>query len=168
VAGITGRRFRRPVPIDPDHDTSAFACGHDALDDWLKTEALKAEGRSARTYVVCEKRAVVGYYCLATGSVSRTAVAKKPARKATELIPAMIISRLAVAESCRGRGLGRGMLRDAFRRVLQAAEVVGCKAVLVRAVDDAAVAFYAGYGFAEFPGGGRRLFLPLETIRRAL
>ena len=56
---MTARRYRRPVPIDTQHDTSGFASGYDVLDDWLKTKALKAEGRSARTYVVCERRAVV-------------------------------------------------------------------------------------------------------------
>jgi ribosomal protein S18 acetylase RimI-like enzyme len=168
VAGVAARRFRRPVPIDPEHDISGFASGNDALDDWLRNSALKAEGRSARTYVVRRGRAVVGYYSLATGSVSRDALAKRPRLKPADPIPVMIVSRLAVAEDCRGKGIGGGMLRDAFRRILQAAEVVGCKAVVVRAVDDAAVAFYAGYGFAEFPGGGRRMFLPLETLRRAL
>lgn len=168
MAGVTARRYRRPVPIEARHDTSAFSCGHDVLDDWLKTRALKAEGRSARTYVVCEQRAVVGYYSLATGSVARSVLTKRPQRNAPDPVPVVIVSRLAVAEACRGEGIGRGMLRDALRRVLQAAEVVGCRAVLVRAIDDAAVNFYAGYGFAEIPGGGRRMVLPVETLRRTL
>ena len=60
------------------------------------------------------------------------------------------------------------MLRDAFRRILQAAEAVGCRAVLVHAIDQKAVDFYTAHGFVEFPGGSRSLFLPLETIRGAL
>jgi GNAT superfamily N-acetyltransferase len=168
VAGVTAGRYRRPVPIDPRHDTSGFSSGHDVLDDWLKTRALKAEGRSARTYVVCERRAVVGYYSLATGAIARSALTRRPQRNAPDPVPVMIVSRLAVAERCRGEGIGRGMLRDALRRVLQATEVVGCRAVLVRAIDDAAVSFYAGYGFAEIPGGGRRMVLPIETVRRTL
>jgi hypothetical protein len=46
----------RPVAITPAHRTDAFACGHPALDDWLKHTALKAEGRTARTYVVTDRR----------------------------------------------------------------------------------------------------------------
>jgi GNAT superfamily N-acetyltransferase len=168
VAGVSARRYRRPVPIDTQHDTSGFASGYDVLDDWLKTKALKAEGRSARTYVVCERRAVVAYYSLATGSVARSALPKRPQRNAPDPVPVMIVSRLAVAGRCRGQGLGGGMLRDALRRVLQAAEVVGCRAVLVRAIDDEAASFYAGYGFAELPGGSRRMVLPIETLQKGL
>ena len=113
MAGVTARRYRRPAPIDARHDTSGFACGHDVLDDWLKTRALKAEGRSARTYVVCEQRAVVGYYSLATGSIARGVLTKRPQRNAPDPVPVMIVSRLAVDERCRGEGIGRGMLRDA-------------------------------------------------------
>ena len=80
----------------------------------------------------------------------------------------MIVGRLAVVERCKGQGIGGGMLRDALRRVLQASEVVGCRVVLVHAIDQSAVAFYARYGFVEFPGGSRTMVLPLETLRRAL
>ena len=157
-----------PAPIDPTHDTSAFSCGNDALDAWLTTTALKAEGRSARTYVVCEGKAVVGYYCLATGAVARSAAPGKIRRNAPDPIPVMVIGRLAITERCKGRGIGTAMLRDALRRVLQTAEIVGCRAVLVHAIDDSAVDFYARYGFTEFPGGTRTMFLPFATVRLAL
>ena len=168
MAGVTSGSYSRPVSIDASHDTSGFSCGNDALDDWLKATALKAEGRSARTYVVCEARIVVAYYCLATGSVARSAAPGNIRRNAPDPVPVMIIGRLAVAERCKGQGIGGGMLRDALRRALQASEIVGCRAVLVHAIDQAAVAFYARYGFVAFPGGSRTLFLPMETLRRAL
>jgi GNAT superfamily N-acetyltransferase len=165
---MSGAGYGPPVPIDASHDTSGFSCGNDALDDWLKTTALKAEGRSARTYVVCEGDAVIGYYCLATGSVGRSAAPGNVRRNAPDPVPVMIVGRLAVAARCKGQGIGSGMLRDSLRRILQAAEVVGCRAILVHAIDQTAVDFYARHGFVEFPGGARTMFLPLETLRRAL
>jgi hypothetical protein len=60
------------------------------------------------------------------------------------------------------------MLRDAFRRALQASEIVGCAAIIVHAIDDAAAAFYAAYGFVAFPPGSRTLFLPLDTLSGAM
>ena len=167
MEGVTGG-YSRPVPIDSTHDVAGFSCGNDALDDWLKTPALKAEGRSARTYVVCEGSVVVGYYCLATGAVARSAAPGAVRRNAPDPVPVMIVGRLAVAERCKGQGIGSGMLRDALQRVLQAAEIVGCRAALVHAIDEAAADFYSKHGFVEFPSGARAMFLVLETLRRAL
>lgn len=160
--------YSPPVPIDSTQNASDFTCGSDALDVWLKTLALKAEGRTARTYVSCNGNAVIGYYCIATGSVARAAAPGNVRRNAPDPIPVMIIGRLAVDRHHQGRGIGSAMLRDALRRVLQASEVVGCGAVVVHAIDDSAGAFYAQHGFAEFPGGSRTMFLPLEMLRHAL
>lgn len=157
-----------PCPIAPAHDTAAFSCGQEPLDDWLKQRALKSEGRSARTYVVCSGETVVGYYALAAGAVARAGAPAKLRRNAPDPIPVMIIGRLAVDEGFAGMGLGSGMLRDAFRRILQVSQTVGCRAVLVHAIDRDAAAFYARYGFIEFPAGSRTLFLPLETLAAAL
>ena len=168
MEGVTGASYGRPVAIDSSHDTSGFSCGNDALDDWLKTTALKAEGRSARTYVVCERQVVVGYYCLATGSVARSAAPGNIRRNVPDPVPVMIVGRLAVTERRKGQGIGSGMLRDALQRVLQVAETVGCRAVLVHAIDQPAVDFYAKHGFVAFPGGTRTMFLALETLRRAI
>ncbi len=158
----------RPSTIQAAHDTTKFFCGHASLDNWLKSTALKAEGRSARTYVVCEANVVIGYYCLATGSVARANAPSKVKRNAPDPIPVMLIGRLAVAKDFERRGIGSGMLQDAFRRIMQTSEIVGCRAILVHAIDQPAQDFYARYGFTEFPTGTRTLFLPLEALRAAL
>jgi GNAT superfamily N-acetyltransferase len=160
--------FERPVSIAATHGLADFSCGNDDLDAWLASIALKAEGNSARTYVVCRGGKVVGYYCLATGAVARGNAPGRVRRNAPDPVPVLVIGRLAVDRSCQGQGLGAGMLQDAFRRSLQAARIVGCRAVLVHAIDAEAVAFYARYGFVEFPGGSRTMFLPLDTIAQAL
>ena len=63
--------WRPPEPLRDDHDRAGFSCGVADLDDWLRDHARNSEGLSARTYVLCDGLAVVGYYCLATGSVPR-------------------------------------------------------------------------------------------------
>ena len=40
--------------------------------------------------------------------------------------------------------------------------------MLIPAIDDEARAFYAAYGFIEFPLGTRTMYLPVETIAKAL
>ncbi len=80
----------------------------------------------------------------------------------------MVLGRLAVDRGHQRGGVGGGLLKDALRRTLQVATQVGVRAVLVHAIDDAAAAFYAQYGFIEFPAGTRTLYLPVESIAAAL
>jgi hypothetical protein len=60
------------------------------------------------------------------------------------------------------------MLKDALLRVTKASDLVGARAVLVHAVDQEAVPFYARYGFRSFPMGNQSLFLTIEDIVKAL
>jgi GNAT superfamily N-acetyltransferase len=157
-----------PRPLSADDELGSFDCGNDLLNDWLRELALKSEGRSARTYMVKDGARVVGYYCLATGGVTREGVPRKIRHGLPSLVPVMILGRLAVDRSYQGQGIGRGLLKDALQRTLQVSREVGVRALLVHAIDDEAKAFYAAHGFIEFPVSARTLFLPVETIGRAL
>ena len=136
IAVRAGTGITRPSALLSIHKIASFYSGHPSLDDWIKQKALKSEGSSARTYVVCEGQVVVGYYCLATGSVSRNSVPREMRPHGTpNPIPIMIIGRLAVDKHYERRGIGSGMLRDALMRVMQISQSVGCAAILVHAVD---------------------------------
>lgn len=143
----------------------AFDCGEPALNDWLKQRALKNESRHARTYVVCEGNAVVGYVSLSAGSVDRAAAPGKLRRNAPDVIPVSLIGRLAVSREYKGRGLGADILADALRRIAVAAQNIGIAAVLVHARDEQAKRFYLACAeFLEYPADSRILFLPVETL----
>jgi predicted N-acetyltransferase YhbS len=62
-------------------------------------------------------------------------------------IPVMIIGRLAVDCNWQGKGIGRGLLRDAVLRTLKAAESAGIRAILVHAISEEAKQFYEQYRF---------------------
>lgn len=66
-----------PVALSGKHDLGRFDCDKPALNDWLRNRALTSEGKSARCLVVCDNDVVVGYYCIATGSVARDTEAPK-------------------------------------------------------------------------------------------
>jgi len=168
VGEIEGPPLAPPAPIGPHHDLGAFASGHAALDDWLRGRALRAEGRTARTYVVCAGEVVVGYYALATASALRVAVPGPLRRNAPDPVPLIVIGRLAVDARFQGRGIGAGLLRDALRRALAVSGTVGARAVVVHAIDAAAASFYRRYGFLPMPDSPQTLFLPIETIASAL
>lgn len=157
-----------PAPLNPEHDRGQFDCGKPPLDDWLRQHAVKSDGRSARTYVVCTSRTVVGYYCLATGGARRVILPGKLRRNMPDPAPIMVLGRLAVARRHQGQGVGGGMVKDAMLRVLDAARLVGFRALTLHAKDEDAMAFYIRYGFVEFPLGTKTMFLPVETIASAI
>jgi GNAT superfamily N-acetyltransferase len=157
-----------PELLNADDDVGSFDCGNPLLNDWLRDQAPKSEGRSARTYVVKDRARVVGYYCLSTGGVARESVPRRIRQGMPRLVPVMVLGRLAVDLRFQQLGIGRGLLRDALLRTLQVSREVGVRALLVHAIDDEAKAFYAVHGFIEFPAGARTLFLAAETIAKGL
>ncbi|MDO8877795.1 MAG: GNAT family N-acetyltransferase [Pseudolabrys sp.] len=169
-AGDEAGGVAAPAPLTPAHDLSQFSSGKPALDEWLRTSALDSEGRTARTYVVCEGNKVVGYYCISTGSVERRAMPSKMkrARGLPNQVPVAIIGRLARDQTLIGKGLGKDLLRDALTRILAASRIIGLRAVLVHALDDDAVRFWKGQEFIECPVGARTFYLPIETITGAI
>jgi GNAT superfamily N-acetyltransferase len=154
-----------PAPLTKDHVLTGFDCGKAPLTDWLRTKAIKSEGKSARTMVIADATGVIGYYCLATGGVHHD---EKPLpklkRNMPNPIPTMTLGRLAVDKNFQGAGIGSAILQDALQRVLRVHAEVGFRALIVHAIDDEAKAFYIRYGFQEFPMGTKTLFLPIETL----
>ena len=142
-----------PAPLTAEHDTSAFTCRHESLSAWLSKRALaNAASGASRTYVVCDgQRRVVGYYALAAGSIATSAAPGGLRRNMPDPLPVIVLGRLAVHRDWSGRGIGSGLLKDAVLRCIQAAGLIGVRALLCHVIDDEAKAFYLKHGFAESP-----------------
>lgn len=165
--------YTAPRPIDGEAAIKDFACGKLPLDDFLKQRALKNEGKASRTYIVCsaageDAGSVVAYYTLAAGAVSHDDAPAWARRNMPNPIPVFVLGRLAVHERHHGRGLGRALVKEAVQRTLEASRTIGARALIVHAVDDEAVSFYAPFGFQRFPTDSRTLFLPIKTLQEAL
>jgi ribosomal protein S18 acetylase RimI-like enzyme len=165
--------YTPPAPITADHRIDHFECGKPALDEWLRTHALENEDKASRTYVVTARTGeeagnVVAYYTLAYGSVVRQEVPKKIRQRLPNPVPVMVLGRLAVDKKHGGKSLGPALLREAMHRTAEASQIAGLRALIVHAIDDEAVGFYAKYGFQVFPAGSRTMFLPIETLRQAI
>jgi predicted N-acetyltransferase YhbS len=165
-----GAPSSKPGPLEARHDLSAFDCGVPALNSYLKKFALENQrGQGARTYVATRGDRVVGYYNLAAASARRE---ETPARVAKGLaahpVPVILLARLAVDQTEKGKGLGTDLLRDALLRVIQAADIVGCRAVMVHAKHAEARAFYERFGFQPSATDPLLLFLLMKDIRANL
>lgn len=154
-----------PCPIADHHNIDQFSCGETSLDNWLKKRARPNErSRASRTYVLCDDKRVIGYYALASGSIANKIVPSKIKRNMPDPIPVMVMGRLAIDKEYQGKKLGDALFRDAVLRSLQAADIVGMKAILVHAISEAAKKFYLDRSFIESPSESMTLVLPLESI----
>jgi GNAT superfamily N-acetyltransferase len=165
--------YSQPRPIEADDELVGFDCGKAALDDFLKQQALKNEGKASRTYVVAAQTGehagkIVAYYTLASGAVTHDGAPGWAKRNMPDPLPALVLGRLAVDRRHQGKGIGKHLLRQAMQRSLEVAAQVGVRVLIVHAIDDEAISFYVPFGFRRFPTDGRTLFLPIETIVKAL
>jgi GNAT superfamily N-acetyltransferase len=141
-----------PELLGSHHDTNSFDCGSEILNDWLSKRALKNQmNGGSRTYVLCDGHHVKGYYALTTGAIGPDLAVGRFRRNMPNPIPVVLLARLAVDTSLQGQGIGRALLRDAALRVLQAAELVGIRGMIVHALDGEAKAFYERLGFDVSP-----------------
>lgn len=155
--------YSAPTLLTAEHHLSNFCCGEHCLDNWLKKNALKnQQSRASRTFVVCDQQKnVVGYYAMASGSVTHQFASGAIRRNMPDPIPVIVLGRLAVDQSVQGKHFGVAMLKDAVLRAKAVSEQIGVRALLVHALNEKAKAFYLKYGFSPSPLDENVLMLKL-------
>lgn len=151
------------------HDLSAFTCGEQSLDDWLRQSARSAASRhTGRTFVWHSgNQVVVANYTLVAHSIAAEAAPRSIGRGTRSEIPAILLARLAVDRSLQGQGQGKRLLGDALRRAAAASSIAAARVVVVDAPNDDAAKFYRHFGFVETPVQGR-LLMKMSTVIEAL
>jgi GNAT superfamily N-acetyltransferase len=136
------------------HTFETFTSGRPVLDDWLRLSALHAQAnRTARTFVWHRgDGVVVAWFSLSASLVRRAEVPKQVGRGSPDVIPAVLLARLALDEKLHGQGLGAELLADAIERTVAATEYVVARMLVVDALDEQAARFYERYGFLRLPG----------------
>lgn len=153
------------------HDREQFSCGKPPLDKFIRELAGRYEKqRIGRTHVAVppgEKR-VVGYHTLAAGAVPLEHLPKKHARGLPHhpQVPVILLGRLAVDQSMKGKGLGSDLLVHALQLALATSDRVAAFAVEVLAIDEEAAGFYAHHGFKPLLDQPAHMYLPMGTVRQ--
>lgn len=152
------------------HNIEDFDCGSLDLNRFLQRYALQnQQSNSAQTYVGCRNSHVIGYYSLTVGSVMHNEAPTRVTKGlAKHPIPVMILARLAVSKEEQGKGIGKGLLKDALKRTYQAADIAGIRALLVHAKDDEARTWYEKFDFESSPTDPLHLFLLMKDIKKIL
>jgi GNAT superfamily N-acetyltransferase len=158
-----------PETLSSHHSCSDFSCGIASLDDWLKRRAYTNQISGAtRTFVICVDNRVVGYYALASGAISVQSALGKFRRNMPDPIPVVILARLAIDSSYQSQGLGRALFRDAALRVVQAADTIGIRGIIVHAISEEAKDFYLALGFILSPLEPMTLMITLNDLRDSI
>jgi GNAT superfamily N-acetyltransferase len=164
---MQSERVLRPVPLDATHDIDSFDCGIGRLNEYLSRLAL-ADQTSAktRTYVLVEDARVIAYYSVSPGVVeaalTRGSIERRQRR---QVIPVVVLARLAVDGAWQSCGVGRDLLRSVAQQGASAAGVIGALAVVATVTGEEARSFFRQNGFASFPGDAYRLYVPLAVTR---
>lgn len=152
------------------HNVQDFDCGNPALNRFLIKHALQSQqSNSATTYVACKENKIIGYYSLVVGAVEHE---ETPARIKKGLskhpVPLMILARLAVNRDEQGKGIGKGLLKDALLRTTQAADLAGIRALVIHAKDDEVKSWYAQFDCDPSPTDPLHLYLLIKDIKKIL
>lgn len=158
--------FRSPEPLTDAHLLINFSCGVPSLDRWLQQRALSNQISGAtRTFVVCIDDRAIGYYALASGGIGMRAAVGNFRRNMPDPIPVVILARLAIDRTCQGQGLGRALFRDAALRVVQAADTIGIRGMIVHAISAEVKDFYLALGFDVSPLEPMTLMVTVKDLR---
>ncbi len=159
-----------PEALTASHRLADFSCGKPALDRWLQTHALSNQQKGFTAVMVIHADGqVVGYYGLAPTSVHASAL--PPAIRTgrpPDPVPCLLLGQLAVDERWAGQGIGSGLLRHALLRSVEAARLIGGRALIVNAIDEDAEGYWRRRGFLPSRDDPRLLFRSLPDIAASI
>ena len=119
--------------------------------------------------VVHDQGRVVGYYGLAPTAVVPSALARSiRTGQPPDPLPCLLLGPLATDTAWAGRGIGTGLLKHALQRCMQAAALVGGRALMVNGVDAEAAKFWRRRGFLPSKDDSLVLFRPISAIGASL
>lgn len=165
-------RFLPPEPLARHHHLDPFTCRSTEQTDWLRRHARQSAAiGTTKVFVVTEAGSarVFAYYawCMAQLSVDSAPVRiRKGSGRYPQ--PVALLARLGVDVHYEGLGLGAALLQDVFARLLELADDIGCRALLVHAESDEARDFYMHLvpEFDTSPTDDLHLVLLMKDIRK--
>jgi GNAT superfamily N-acetyltransferase len=144
------------------------------MDIWLRRYAKRSQRDSlTRVFVLVDvgdgKLPILGYFAISMCSVAVTSLTEADkAHLPRYPVPAVLMTRLAVATAAQGRGLGGALLYKAAEKALLANELVAARLFVVDALDPRAADFYQRHGFVASPEDPLRLYIGLDRLRTNL
>jgi GNAT superfamily N-acetyltransferase len=160
-------------------DRSRFRSGDADLDRFFIKYAGQNQFRHhiGTTYIAVQDNRILGFVTVSPGHMESEELSAALGKRLPKYpLPILRLARLAVDQTCRGRGLGKELLAAVFDLALRMASDYGCVGILVDA-KPGAVDFYGKFGFSarNAVSGGMHvaprptsMFLSVARLRQAL
>ena len=159
-----------PIPSFPGSFLHAFP----HLNRYLRQQATQDIRRHVATVCVAvaeedmEEGIIAGYYSLATAGALQAILPEELRKKIPRynMLPAVLLGRLAVDLKHRGHGLGIRLLTDAFALAL--GSPLAWALFLTDAKDESARSFYEQFGFKRLKDNPLHLYITRQTIVKTM
>ncbi|KFI53750.1 GNAT family N-acetyltransferase [Bifidobacterium biavatii] len=155
--------FSQPRRLTINDDVSGFDCGLDVVNNWLFSHwRISQRQGTAVAYATFDGTALVGFYTLSAYSMTHAESPGWLRRNSPNPIPVILLGILGVDIRYQTNHVGSQLLRDAVLRAMNAAAIIGARALVVEPATDKAAAFYEHYGFRHIKDS-RMMFVPLPN-----
>lgn len=152
------------------HDRAGFSSGLDSVDRYLRETARGhlAKGVSV-TRVLVEARAplpkaILGFFTLSSITVDAKDWPGTPKGLPKQPVSAVLLGRLAVAETAHGKGIGSMLVASARQLARETIHRTGGLGMVVDAANEEVAAFYTRFGFRPVTSSSLRMFLPAASL----
>lgn len=158
--------------LGKSHDRKTFDCGVKELNRYLQATASQhAKKGISRTFVVVENVSpteILGFITLTACEIISVRLPTSYSKKFPTKVSGAKVGRLAVSSKYKRKGIGSRLLVFAMEQAVNVHQSLGLTGMLVDAKDDQTMDYYKRFGFISLPDNPHTLFLPIQTIIRAL
>jgi GNAT superfamily N-acetyltransferase len=162
MEGISHTQLRI-ASLREENELASFCSNSDELNDFLKSDALKAQNDLiSRTYLCFWKESLAGFVTLTTDTIGYNLVEQCDGIEGYvyQKYPAIKIARLAVDDGYKRRGIGQNLLLWAVGKAYEISKQIGCRYITVDAKRES-INFYLKYEFKIIKKHKDRDFPPM-------
>ena len=113
-------------------------------------------------------KAVLGYFTLSNITVEAKEWPGVPRGLPRQSVSAVLLGRLAVAQSAHGQGIGSMLVATACQLARETIARTGGVGLVVDAANEDVIGFYARYGFRRVASDSLRMFLPAASLETGM
>lgn len=159
----------RITVLESHHTQMSFDCGEPALNDYLHKYSTQNQKLGVSTTHIMEAATgdLIGYFSLVVSTIEAQSLPHQDTKRLPRYVerpPVILISRLALDNNYKGKGLGERLLIQALLKCYEVLSIAGIIAVIVDAKHQQAKSFYERYGFVPTIDNPMRLYLTKKKL----
>ena len=155
--------------LSRNHDRRSFNCGQDEINKFLKQQANQNAKKSySQTHVLIDDvgpSQIIGFYTLTSILINQPIQHQININYAHDLF-GVNLARMGIDVNFQGNLLSENLIIDAIEKTIFIDNNMGVQGLFLDAKNDKLIKYYEKYGFELILGVGRKMWLPIGTIRK--